>query len=151
VKLPSYNQQRHYSCIRPYEFSIYRHVLIVSQYSGREKRSFEVGIDKQLNEFIDLIERKYVSEDNHHRPMDFAHAAQYFTLDTIGELAFSAPFGFLTNDRDMHKFIEITSGFFPVFGVLSAMPWLAKLVHRWPLRKLVPNENDKIGFGRMMG
>ena len=131
--------------------SIRGHSLILSQYSGREKKSFEIGIDKLVTEFIDLIERKYLSDENQHRPLDFARAAQYFTLDTIGELAFSEPFGFLANDKDMHKFIEITAGFFPVFGVLSAMPWLARMMHRWPMSKLIPNENDKVGFGRMMG
>lgn len=104
-----------------------------------------------MTALLALIERSYVSDDEHHRPIDFARTAQFFTLDAIGELAFSAPFGFLANDRDMHGFIEITSSFFPVFGVLSTLPWLARLMHRWPLSKLVPNENDQIGFGRMMG
>lgn len=82
--------------------------------------------------------------------MEFAHKSQYFTLDAIGEIALGEAFGFLTNDADVYDFIKITSSFFPVFGVLGAMPWLARLIFRWPLNRLLPNENDKVGFGRMI-
>ena len=74
---------------------------------GKGQSGFEAGIDKQLTAFIDLIECKYVSDDINFRPIDFAHRSQFFTLDVISQIAYSEPFGFLANDKDMHNFICI--------------------------------------------
>ena len=117
---------------------------------GKGQSGFEAGIDKQLTAFIDLIECKYVSDDINFRPIDFAHRSQFFTLDVISQIAYSEPFGFLANDKDMHNIICIMQESIPVAGILFTIPWLAKAIYHWPLRRLLPSEDDEIGLGRMM-
>ena len=71
-------------------------------------------------------------------------------MDVISELGFGEAIGFLANDRDMYKYVEINDGFFPVLAVLLNMPWLSRLLRTWPLNNALPKEGDEIGFGRMM-
>ena len=57
---------------------------------------------------IDLIERKYVSDEHRFQPVDIATISQYFTLDVITSLAFGRNFGHTKNDADVHSYIKIT-------------------------------------------
>jgi cytochrome P450 len=116
-------------------------------YSGKENESMEDTVDKQIAAFIDLIDEKYVSTSTEYRPMDFALKAQYFTLDVISALAFGKPFGYLTQDEDLHDYIKITTAYIPFMVALGSVPWLADLLHSRLMRGLLPKESDKLGFG----
>jgi cytochrome P450 len=115
-------------------------------YSGKENESMGGTVDKQVAAFIDLIDRKYVSDPNEYRPMDFALKTQYFTLDVISALAFGKPFGYLTHDEDLHDYIKITTAYIPVMVTLGSVPWLADLLHSRLTRGLLSKESDKLGF-----
>ncbi|KAH8895795.1 cytochrome P450 [Thozetella sp. PMI_491] len=119
-------------------------------YSGKEGNSFEAGVDKIVGQLVDLIERKYLSTPDAYRPIEFSHKAQFFALDVIGELGFGEPIGFVSNDKDMYKYVEINDSFFPVLAVLLNMPWLSRLMQSWPLNKSLPKVGDEVGFGGLM-
>ncbi len=85
------------------------------------------------------------------RPLNFTEKAQYFALDAMGDIGLGKPFGYLTENRDMHSYIEINMSSLPILNFLSAMPWLASILYRWPLRLALPKEGDQVGFGRLMG
>lgn len=68
----------------------------------------EGTIDKQIRNFVDLIERKYLSTSKEYRPMDLGQKGQFFTLDVISDLAFGEPFGYLKEDDDVFDYIKIT-------------------------------------------
>ncbi|KAK4225456.1 cytochrome P450 [Podospora fimiseda] len=127
-----------------------RRKQIAPGYSGRENLELEVDIDKRVQEFLNLINRKYVSTDTECRPMDLAKKIQYFTMDVISAVAFGKPFGMLIEDRDIGDFIKsseegLTIGnLFMSFGLawLTQAPGLGKL--------LGPKPTDKTGFGAMM-
>jgi len=125
--------------------------ITLVKYSGREHGGFEPGIDKHIAELINLIERKYLSTPTQFRPIEFAHKSQYFALDVISELGFGAALGFLSQDKDLYDYLEINDSYFPVLVLLSNMPWLGRLMHRWPLSCMLPKEGDRVGFGRLMG
>lgn len=101
--------------------------------------------------FVQLIDQHYVSADAEFRPLDLAEKTQYFALDAIGDISFGGAFGFLAEDRDLFRYIEINESSLPIMNVVSVLPWLGRLVHKWPLRLMLPTENDQIGFGRLMG
>lgn len=82
--------------------------------------------------------------------MDFAKAAQYFTLDVISDLAFGKPFGFLATDSDVHDYIKMTEESMPVMMVVSVMPWIARLMQTKLFKGLLPSEKDKLGFGKFI-
>jgi hypothetical protein len=101
--------------------------------------------------FIGLLERKYVSSPEETRLVDLSEKIQYFTLDAISDVVLSEPFGYLDSDVDLYNYNEINASSIRLLNIVSVLPWLAQLVHRWPIRLLVPREGDRVGFGRIMG
>ncbi|KAK0673559.1 cytochrome P450, partial [Cercophora samala] len=119
-------------------------------WSGAGLAAMEKRIDEQVKAFVDLVERKYISTSEGTRPMEFAHRAQFFTLDVATGVTFGRPFGFLERDGDVNRYLEITEVMLPLFGVLGALPQLVYAMHAWPLRKMMPGAGDKVGFGVLM-
>ncbi|KAH7207945.1 cytochrome P450 [Fusarium oxysporum] len=120
-------------------------------YKENEGFGFEAGIDRQLLNFISLIDRKYLSTTSESRLLDLAEKTHFFALDVIGDVSFGEPFGYLTKDEDRFQYNEINASSLPVMNVVSVYPWLGRVVHRWPLSLLLPREEDQVGFGRLMG
>ncbi|KAK0609981.1 cytochrome P450 [Bombardia bombarda] len=79
------------------------------RYAGREGAAFEPKADSYVAEFVDLIERKYISTPTDYRPIEFLDKVQFFALDTTADIGFGDAIGLLANDKDMHmhKYIEI--------------------------------------------
>lgn len=76
---------------------------------------------------------------------------QYFALDVVGELALGEPLGFLANDRDMYRYLEMNDAFFPVLSVLLTVPWVDRWMRVWPFSLALPGVGDGVGFGVLMG
>ena len=111
----------------------------------------ERRVDRQIQAFVDLIERKYVTEPGETpKPMEMGHRTQYLVLDMITDVTFGEPFGFLAGDEDVHRFVEINEGLLPIMGILGTMPWLVRLLHSWPLKGAMPGDGDNVGFGTLM-
>ncbi|KAF4343210.1 pisatin demethylase (cytochrome P450) [Fusarium beomiforme] len=123
----------------------------VYSYRQDEGFGFEAGIDRQLLNFISLIDRKYLSTTGESLPLDLAEKTQFFALDVIGDVSFGEPFGYLTKDEDLFQYNEINSSSLPVMNIVSVYPWLGRIAHWWPLSLLLPREEDQVGFGRLMG
>ncbi|TDZ19369.1 Cytochrome P450 monooxygenase lolP1 [Colletotrichum orbiculare MAFF 240422] len=120
-------------------------------YSGLENGGFEAGVDKHVASFVDLIESKYVSTAAEYRPMDMASKSTYFALDVVSELGFGHAYGFLREDRDLYQYVGTKDAFFPVMVTMGSVPWLARLMHSWPLSLGLPRSADSAGFGALMG
>ena len=121
------------------------------QYSGKEGAGFEPVVDRHVTEFVDLIERKYLSTPSEFRPIEFSHRSQYFALDVISDVGFGEAIGFLANDKDMYKYVETNDAFFPVLAIILNMPWLSRVMRTWPLSKAMPKVGDEYGLGPLMG
>lgn len=120
---------------------------------------FEKGIDRQIQQFVRLIESKYISDLSSSastgkggcRPIDLAKTFQFLTLDVIGDISFSNAFGFLAQDRDLFDYNRINESALHIQNIAMSLPWLADLVFRWPFNLVLPKEGDSYGFGRLMG
>lgn len=121
------------------------------QYAGKENEGLEHGIDRGIVAFIEMIERKYVSEGAIYRPMDLARKSQYLTLDIIGDLAFDKDFGHLAEDKDVFEYIDQTEASMPVMMLVGVFPILARIAQSRLLRRFMPSENDPHGFGKFIG
>ncbi|KAI1491184.1 cytochrome P450 [Biscogniauxia mediterranea] len=122
-------------------------------FSGKKNEgfSFGAGIDRQIFELVKLIDNKYISSNTHYRPVQFFQKISYFTLDVIGDISFGGAFGYLREDCDLYNYHEISESSLPIMNVLSVMPWLTRVVYKWPFNMMLPKEGDRIGFGRLMG
>ncbi|KAM0811468.1 putative Pisatin demethylase [Seiridium cardinale] len=112
----------------------------------------EQSIDRQLLRFIDLIERKFLSnEDGHlYKPVDFALITHLYSMDVVGDWTFGKPFGFLEDGIDIYGYIAWNEGFFPFVTMASTFPFLSKVLQTWPFSELLPKPTDSIGLGRFM-
>ncbi|KAJ4415067.1 hypothetical protein N0V85_002873 [Neurospora sp. IMI 360204] len=94
-------------------------------YSGREVDALEPRVDKNIQEFIRLLDTKYISQG---QAFDFARKVQYFTLDIISDIAYGKPFGYLREDKDLWDFIGTLES--QMRGVMMAAiyPWIVDLL-----------------------
>ncbi|EEY14690.1 benzoate 4-monooxygenase cytochrome P450 [Verticillium alfalfae VaMs.102] len=119
-------------------------------YSGKENEFLETAIDVQMLSLVRLIEERYLSTSGVFRPMDFASKMQYLTLDIITSLAFGECFGYLSQDKDVHNYIQITEESMPVMMTLSVLPSLAAIMQSPFFRRAMPSEHDRVGLGKFI-
>jgi uncharacterized membrane protein len=111
----------------------------------------EGTVNDQVANFIQLIESKYISTSQDHVPMEFGQKSSFFTLDAISALAFGEAFGYLDKDEDVYDFLSITKASIPFLMLIANVPILADILQSRFLRKLMPSEADKVGFGAFIG
>ncbi|KAJ9652221.1 hypothetical protein H2198_008525, partial [Neophaeococcomyces mojaviensis] len=87
-------------------------------YTGKEVPTIETKIDQRLLDFVNLIQ-KYVAKKE---AFDFAEKAQYFTMDSLTDVAFGNPFGFLTKDEDLYDYNKSSTAFFPMMELATNIP-----------------------------
>ncbi len=118
------------------------------QYSGKENPFLERSINARVQDLIDLISGKYVSDSNIFRRLDFAIIAQYFTMDVLTDVAFGEPFGYLTNDKDMYDYIKTIRGFMPVLELQTNSPMVNRIMSSTVVKALLaPTAKDRTGMG----
>jgi len=119
---------------------------------GIDGFNLEDGIDRGIQSWISLIDRKYASADPAgFVPLDLGPQAHYFALDALGEVAYSTPLGYLANDRDVHGVLEVNDAMLPVMHVFSKWLFIFRILRTWPFSYLLPRDGDSNGFGAIMG
>jgi hypothetical protein len=111
----------------------------------------EGSVDTQVANFVDLIEKKYISTSRDYQPMDFGEKASFFTLDVISHLAFGQAFGYLDTDKDVYDYLSMTKSAIPFMMTVADVPALADILQSRIFRGLLPSEADKAGFGAFIG
>ncbi|KAF2998659.1 hypothetical protein E8E13_008015 [Curvularia kusanoi] len=120
-------------------------------YSGKENTSMEGTVDDEIANFVHLIESKYISTGQDFRPIQFGEKASFFTLDIISNLAFGQAFGYLDKDEDVYDYLKITEASISFLILIANVPILADILQSRVLRKFMPSEADKAGFGAFIG
>lgn len=139
----------------PYKHNAMRR-LMSAGYAGKDVEGLENVVDERISEFIERIERHWISAPGHTRSFDIARRIQFFTIDTITHVCFGRPMGFVKSDMDKHSFIAtietqlpIVQHFSVILSLNTVLRWVAMIR---PLRRLVvPSSLDKNGIGLVMG
>jgi len=121
-------------------------------YGAKEIPDLERDVDGQLAGFVELIRRKYLSEEGGvTRPFDMAVGAQYLTMDVITKIAFGKEFGYLETDSDVFRAIQGAEEGIPFLVMLAEMPFLGRIFTQpWVLKWLGPKKTDAGGMGRIL-
>ncbi|KAK4169772.1 putative cytochrome P450 E-class, group IV [Cladorrhinum sp. PSN259] len=126
-------------------------------YSGRDSGGkTEQVVDKVLGTVIRVIRERYTDPGNETRTkkgkfLDLASMSQYFTLDSIAEVAFGLEWGLVEAEADKFGTIKMLDDIAPAAVVVSGVPYLrAVMGSDWVLKLVGPGEKDKKGVGRMM-
>ncbi|KAL9111747.1 MAG: hypothetical protein Q9227_003806 [Pyrenula ochraceoflavens] len=125
---------------------------LVSAYSVRENPEIESTMDRVIFDLISLLERRYLSTATKYKPFDFGRITNYFTLDVITGLAYSHPFGWLANDKDLYEYIKSVGTNMPIMNFLGLLPWFVKVMKQnWYQRIALPSLKDPTGVGAIKG
>lgn len=126
-------------------------ILSPAQYSARGIDDFEEGTNRALLAWIDLIERKYLSTPGKFVPMNLAEKTHFYTLDAVGEIAYSESFECLKQDRDTKGVLAVNSGSVPILMAVGTYVLAWRLMRVWPFYLLLPHDGDECGFGAIIG
>ncbi|KAH7021118.1 pisatin demethylase [Microdochium trichocladiopsis] len=119
---------------------------------GHAATPLENSMDRQLTRMFSLVERDYLNPQ-HAKPtkrVDLSVLTRSFALDTIGDMTFGAPFGFLDEGVDVFGWFKWNEDFFPVASTCATFPVLGDLFQFWPFSLALPTRKDKVGLGRFI-
>jgi hypothetical protein len=124
-------------------------------YAGKDIQGLEATVDERVSEFIDSIDRRWISSPGTTIPVDIARRLQYFTIDTITHLCFGKPLGFIHSDSDKYNFISTIEKQLPIvqhFSVILLLNTVLRWISGIPVvrRLVVPSSADKTGIGIIM-
>ncbi|KAL8298947.1 hypothetical protein RB600_003469 [Gaeumannomyces tritici] len=125
-------------------------------YGGKEVPGVEGLVDEQLAKLVDLIRRKYISDEKvvaggAFKPMNLNDVISFFTLDTIGRLAYGQPFGYLDADKDFNNYMGIVKlSLYAIVTGCEVLPLQSVLLNPLFLKFFGPKSTDKEGMGRLM-
>lgn len=114
--------------------------------------TLESCIDTHVINLVRLLRSKYLSTTATFKPVDIARKAAFFTMDVITDVAFAKPFGNLTNDEDMYRYIQSTEEMLPVMIMMTSVPALSAFFQiGWVSKFLFPSDKDNTGVGKLIG
>lgn len=117
-------------------------------YTGKEVVTIENKIDNRILDF-DLLVQKYIAKNER---LDFAEKVQYFTLDSLTDIAFGFPFGFLIKDEDLYEYNKISTAFFPAMELATNVPIIWSIFSSKLMQMLAaPKPGDSKGLGAIAG
>jgi hypothetical protein len=83
--------------------------------------------------------------------MDLAEKANFFTMDVIVDLATGAPFGDLSEDRDMHDYTRTMAELQPVFAIVGVLGTVSRIIQIPSIGKFFfPTAKDNFGMGKLI-
>ncbi|KAJ4415810.1 hypothetical protein N0V85_002546 [Neurospora sp. IMI 360204] len=119
--------------------------------AGSHTFNIEAGLDRAITAWTELIDRKYLASGSIFQPLDIAQSVHFYALDSLGEIAYSQPLGYIANDKDMNDVLKINEATFPWMYYLNNHHFFFTLLRKWPFNMLLPRAGDKAGLGAIMG
>ncbi|KAK4227400.1 putative cytochrome P450 E-class, group IV [Podospora fimiseda] len=119
-------------------------------YAGRESgMKTEQIVDKALLNVIRVIKERYADQPGKY--LDLATMSQYFTLDSIAEIAFGLEWGLVDSESDKYGTMVMLEEIAPLAVVISGVPWLRAIMGSDIVLKMIgPSPKDEKGVGRML-
>ncbi|KAI1496961.1 cytochrome P450 monooxygenase [Biscogniauxia marginata] len=109
----------------------------------------EGQVDERVVEWTTAISRRFADTG---AKMDFAAWSQWFAYDTVSQLTFGEPLGFVREARDLSNLIKNFHDMAPFAAIVGALPWLCGPILRSPISKwlFMPRSGDSSGTGKIM-
>jgi hypothetical protein len=125
-------------------------------YAGKDIEGLEAAVDERISDFVQRIEKNWISEPGKTKVFDIAKRIQFLTVDIITHLCFGKPLGFIESDTDLHGFLATIETQLPIVQHFSVILELNTLLLRLcdiPFLKplIAPRHTDKTGIGMIMG
>lgn len=83
--------------------------------------------------------------------IDLTSVAQYFTLDVLTHITFGAPFGYLTQNKDIYEYIKTVSESLQVLELGAKCSSVQSFISSALMKPMQPKATEKTDIGAMMG
>ncbi|KAI3398021.1 hypothetical protein diail_9998 [Diaporthe ilicicola] len=111
---------------------------------GLIKKNWESRVDDLVRTFLSNQDRRVATGE----PVILTNKVAEFAADVLTTIVFTAPWGFLANDRDERGLIRAWRDGLPLFGLSQRWRFLREVVLPSPLGPhLLPRESDETGNG----
>lgn len=122
-------------------------------YAGRDNDTMESDIDQMLLRMLRLLDDKYVSspQTGCFRRVDLSEVTSYFTLDTLAQISWGQPFGFMEANDDFFGYVENMDKWLPAALVFGICPELLQIMKIPLVKAMLPKATDPRGLGPIMG
>jgi hypothetical protein len=111
----------------------------------------EARIDENIANFINLVDKYVSAPDSDCKPFDFGRKTQYFTIDVITHIAFGKAFGYLATDSDRYEYIKTIEETMGAAMMVTVLPWINWVLQTRLMKRILPDEKDPTGFGKILG
>lgn len=103
---------------------------IAGIYSMSNLVSFEPFIDISVRSLCSQLTKRYTEVP---QPCDFSFWLHAFVFDTLGEMTFSKPYGFLEQGKDVDGIMGSIWSHFEKVSLIGQVPWIDTVLHINPL------------------
>ncbi|KAI7369170.1 flavonoid 3',5'-hydroxylase [Hortaea werneckii] len=122
--------------------------LIGAPYALANIQKMEPLLDKHILHWISSIDERFAGQQ---KPVDFSHWSHYLAYDTITDLGFRSPLGFIKAGSDVGGLIKGFRLGMLIFGVAGRMYSLTEsLLNSWLRKWLVVRTEQQLGFAVVM-
>lgn len=122
--------------------------LIGAPYALANIQRTEPLLDKHILHWISTIDARYAALG---KPVDFSHWSHFLAYDTITDLGFRNPLGFVKAGSDVGNLIGGFRIGMLMFGVAGRLyPFTEKLLNSWFKKWLVVRTEQQLGFAVVM-
>ncbi|KAK0654821.1 cytochrome P450 [Cercophora newfieldiana] len=119
-------------------------------YNGRDHVDIDGGINRQIQKLKGLIRKHYLSTPEQTIQADLVWIIRFFTLDSVTELAYGEPFGYLEANTDLFGFNKQVDEMTKPMAVMIDTPVLRTVVNSPLAPHIMPKVTDKEGMGRLV-
>ncbi|KAI1129661.1 cytochrome P450 monooxygenase [Nemania abortiva] len=125
--------------------------MIAPSFSLSNLMKLEGQVDERVIEWTNAIGDRF-ADSKSCNIFDFAAWSQWYAYDTICQLSFGEPLGFVREGRDIANLIHNFHAMAPFAAVVGALPWLCAPFLQSALTKrfFMPKPGDGSGTGKIM-
>jgi hypothetical protein len=122
--------------------------LIGAPYALANIQRMEPLLDKHILRWLNTIDERFAGQA---KPVDFSHWSHYLAYDTITDLGFRNPLGFIDSGSDVGGLIKGFRVGMLIFSVAGRLyPVAEALLNSWFKKWLVVSTEQKLGFAVVM-
>lgn len=128
-----------------------RRAQLLAGYCGKGMDDQEQLIDEQIEKFIALVNREYLSTQQEIRPCNLARTTQYLTQDVITTIGFGKALGYLDNNKDLFGALQTSESVLLPVHIISVFPFMNRVLQIPLVKPFLPKPTDNHGVGRYLG
>ncbi|KAK3208388.1 hypothetical protein GRF29_77g542869 [Pseudopithomyces chartarum] len=124
--------------------------LLAPAYAAKGMKDQERVVDEQIENLINLIERRYISSESILKRCNLSRVMQYLTQDIITAVGFGKATGYLEADEDFLGVLETCEKLLAPAHIIMFLPKVRRILESRFLGPLIPKPKGNRGIGGLL-